>query len=154
MAARVPKVYRYRQDARSRVWIAFIFLIIVAAGLVAVFMYQETHINYTAIDKIKSVQQGPNKFFDLSNEVGVESVNDINYSITNKGTFEIHYGKQVIVIPKKYIDEKDPELFSRLKEIGIEIKQKKRQDKKTGEEKIIYKVLYWGEPTRYVVQRG
>lgn len=152
--ARAPKVFRYKQDAKSRVWIAFVFLVIVCVLLVGIYYYQENHMNYTAINKIKSVQTGPNKFFDLSNEIEVSSVNDVNYNILNNGNFEIHYGKQVIVIPKKYIDNKDPELFSRLKEIGLEIKQKRRINPDTGKEEILYKVLYWGDPIRLVVQRG
>ena len=128
------------QRMGAQVIVALIGIALVVVALVALYWFDYTRIDYSAINHIKELQIAPNNFSDLSGDIGVSSVDDIGYKIEGDYNLSIYYGKQVIKVPPTAFKSED--FRKRLKEIGIEMFHHVNEDGS-----ILYRVTYWGEAT-------
>lgn len=125
---------------KRNIVVAFIGLLFMVVVIIGIYYWMYVRIDYSAIDYIKTMQRGANRFSDLAGDIGVESVNDLGFEVKGDYDLLIHYGRQVIKVNKQCLESK--EWRQRVGAIGIRIYSKELED--TGE--IVYKVTYWDEP--------
>lgn len=118
---------------------AAVAMMFVILGLIMIYLYDYTRIDYTAVDYITELQKGPSNFLDLSGDIGVESIDDLGFEVKGEYDILIHYGKQVIRVNKQCLDSE--EWNSRVGKIGIKVYTKVSEE--TG--KRMYRVTYWGD---------
>lgn len=124
---------------RSQIIFAFILLLGGVLLLVALYMYMYTRIDYTTIDYLKNMQKGAFTFTDLSDDIDVDSIDDLGFEVKSENNIVIHYGRQIIQVNRRCLES--AEFHERIAGIGLVIKHK------TDEEGVVhYRIECWGEP--------
>lgn len=139
----------YHNSIGTYVAVAVPLIIIAIAAFVLISWFQENYIDTSMIDRIHDMQRGPNEFYDIGNEIGVESAADLYYMVDeNNYNVTLYYGKEVIKIPKNAL--KDEEYVEKLGSIGITFEQRLNPE---NEKEIQYRFMYWGEDIVQAVQK-
>ena len=119
--------------------IAVFGFIIIVSGLVGLYYFEYSRIDYSAIDYIKSMQKSANNFLDLAGDIGVSSYEDLGFEQKSDYDILIHYGKQVIKVNRKCLESE--EWRNRVEAIGLKIYSRVNDETEERE----YKITYWGE---------
>jgi len=120
----------------QRIGVAVVGLIACVGALILLYGYTSQRVDTSVIDYISQLQTSPNKFIDVSGDIGVSSANDIGYLVNSDYNIVIYYGKQVIEMNRNCFNN---EVYrNKLAEIGVRVYTK------TTEDGIVdYKVTYW-----------
>lgn len=119
--------------------ISVLCMLIATALLIGLYYYESHRIDYSTIKYIKSQMKGKYTYSDLANDIGVNSEDDLGYEVKDRYHLVLYYGEQVINITPTCF--KTPEFFEKLKEIGVTVEWRVRDDGEVG-----YKLEYFGDP--------
>lgn len=124
---------------KQQIAFAVILLSLAVTIFLGLYWYLATRVDTSTIDYIYSFQKGAYHFNDLSDDIDVDSIDDLGFEVKGEYELVIHYGKQVIKVNKQCLDSK--EFHQKLERIGLVIKHKVLEDGT-----ILWRIESWDEP--------